>query len=275
MAYTTDWDESSPLDHTKFKVQPSHVRSTKASLAERLKNFFYGFTAGETAEGCKKLTMIVQTTAPSTAADSVQLYAKDVDSVAEWFIKDESANEIQVTSKGKLNAGVFGNYANDTFIKSVDSTGTGTIDLIKGNASNLPELGAGVLVEGTADPATDYAVATKKYVDDQIALIEGVPAGTIVMWSGTTGDIPTGYVLCDGNNSTPDLRDRFVFGAGTGATHADEAHYSGGGLAMTGTGNNINQYTGSNSKQDGGGTCTEQNVNVMPHYYTLCFIMKS
>jgi len=35
------------------------------------------------------------------------------------------------------------------------------------------------------------------------------------MWSGTVLAIPIGWVLCDGNNNTPDLRDRFVIGAGT------------------------------------------------------------
>ena len=40
--------------------------------------------------------------------------------------------------------------------------------------------------------------------------------GMIIAWYGSTGSIPTGFVLCDGNNSTPDLRDRFVVGAGSG-----------------------------------------------------------
>jgi microcystin-dependent protein len=44
--------------------------------------------------------------------------------------------------------------------------------------------------------------------------IEGVPTGVIVMWSGQTSAIPSGWVLCDGNNSTPNLTDRFVMGAG-------------------------------------------------------------
>jgi hypothetical protein len=38
----------------------------------------------------------------------------------------------------------------------------------------------------------------------------GVPVGAIVMWSGST--VPTDWLLCDGNNGTPDLRDRFIVG---------------------------------------------------------------
>ena len=43
-----------------------------------------------------------------------------------------------------------------------------------------------------------------------------LPSGVIVIWSGSTGSIPSGWVLCNGSNSTPDLRDRFVVGAGSG-----------------------------------------------------------
>jgi len=41
-----------------------------------------------------------------------------------------------------------------------------------------------------------------------------VPSGSIIMWSGSIGSIPVGYYLCNGSNGTPDLRDRFVIGAG-------------------------------------------------------------
>ena len=34
------------------------------------------------------------------------------------------------------------------------------------------------------------------------------------MWSGAANAIPSGWYLCDGNNGTPNLKDRFVVGAG-------------------------------------------------------------
>ena len=40
-----------------------------------------------------------------------------------------------------------------------------------------------------------------------------VPSGLVAMWSGAISHIPNGWVLCDGANGTPDLRDRFVIGA--------------------------------------------------------------
>ena len=42
----------------------------------------------------------------------------------------------------------------------------------------------------------------------------GAPAGIIGMWSGTIASIPSGWALCDGQLGRPDLRNKFVVGAG-------------------------------------------------------------
>ena len=47
------------------------------------------------------------------------------------------------------------------------------------------------------------------------AVTPTLPSGMILLWSGATGSIPSGYLLCDGSNGTPDLRNRFVIGAGS------------------------------------------------------------
>lgn len=56
----------------------------------------------------------------------------------------------------------------------------------------------------------------------------GIPTGGIIMWSGAIVDIPSGWALCDGNNGTPDLEDRFVLGTGNrfapGDTGGEEQH---------------------------------------------------
>ena len=42
-----------------------------------------------------------------------------------------------------------------------------------------------------------------------------VPKGTILPWYGKSSDIPDGFALCDGTKGTPDLRNRFLVGAGS------------------------------------------------------------
>lgn len=42
-----------------------------------------------------------------------------------------------------------------------------------------------------------------------------VPSGTILPWYGALGNVPAGYALCNGSNGTPDLRDKFLVGAGS------------------------------------------------------------
>ena len=42
--------------------------------------------------------------------------------------------------------------------------------------------------------------------------IVAVPSGCILLWSGAANAIPSGFVLCNGSNSTPDLRGKFVVG---------------------------------------------------------------
>ena len=45
--------------------------------------------------------------------------------------------------------------------------------------------------------------------------IDSIPSGIITLWSGASDAVPTGWALCDGQNGTPDLRNRFVVGAGS------------------------------------------------------------
>ena len=45
--------------------------------------------------------------------------------------------------------------------------------------------------------------------------------GLITLWSGSIASIPRTWKLCNGSNGTPDMRDRFVVGAG-GAKALDE-----------------------------------------------------
>lgn len=60
--------------------------------------------------------------------------------------------------------------------------------------------------------------------------------GIIVLWSGAIVDIPSGWHLCDGTQGTPDLRNRFIVGAGD--TYAVDA--SGGATSHDHTASSVN-----------------------------------
>ncbi len=60
-----------------------------------------------------------------------------------------------------------------------------------------------------ADTVKDGAITPEKLA----AGVGVVPSGVILMWSGSIATIPQGWVICDGTNGTPNLRDRFLVGA--------------------------------------------------------------
>lgn len=66
-------------------------------------------------------------------------------------------------------------------------------------------------------PAGKYlgTTATDTWGPVDLNIANGVPSGAIMMWHGATA--PSGWAVCDGTQGTPDLRNRFVLGAGTRA----------------------------------------------------------
>ena len=85
-------------------------------------------------------------------------------------------------------------------------------------------------------PTTEFGRSIMAAANAAAALVligSGVPAGIISMWSGAIAAIPAGWLLCDGTNSTPDLRDRFVIGARQDGAGAAKTNVTG---ALTTTG---------------------------------------
>ena len=108
----------------------------------------------------------------------------------------------------------------------IDVQNTSTLDFHAGTSSTeaLKITTSGVnVVQGlrvgdtTAPTDNDLHVVGDITCDGTITgtMAGSIPSGGIILWSGASNAIPSGYVLCDGNNSTPDLRDRFVVGAGS------------------------------------------------------------
>ena len=70
-------------------------------------------------------------------------------------------------------------------------------------------------------------------VDGMSAPTGVVPSGIILIWHGTIANIPAGWVICDGNNGTPNLLERFVQQVETDATNPGG---TGGSTAQPGNG---------------------------------------
>jgi hypothetical protein len=141
------------------------------------------------------------------------------------------------TAKDTLPTGNSGKIVKGT---EIDTELTAVASAISSKADlNSPAL-TGTPTAPTASAATNTTqVATTAFV--QTALSGAFSTGMIMMWSGTIATIPTGWVLCNGSNSTPDLRNKFVIGA-----HSDTA-----GVAYS-------TITGSNTQTGG----TKDAINV-------------
>jgi hypothetical protein len=97
-------------------------------------------------------------------------------------------------------------------------------------------------------------------------------AGMIMLWSGSSATIPSGWLLCDGSNSTPDLRNRFVVGAtstyAVGATGGSAnaivvSHTHTATVATTSlTGTITNQYTAGDTHGSTTGVFSQSSYNV-------------
>jgi microcystin-dependent protein len=137
----------------------------------------------------------------------------------------------------------------------------------------------------------------------------------ISLWYGSIGSVPTGWYLCDGTNGTPDLRDRFIVGAGTsyavGATggsanhtlttaempahthaatsvvtdtgHSHVLQYasgllgsgSSGGLKQVGTSSTDPAFTGISVATTNASVGSGTSFSILNPYYALAYVMKS
>ena len=89
---------------------------------------------------------------------------------AEKYFEDAAGNEIQLTDAGKIRLrSTDYKLAHNTNLVGIDASGTGTVNLIKVNASNKPEIPDGAVLASSAAPTVDAGFANKKYVDDSLA----------------------------------------------------------------------------------------------------------
>ncbi len=96
------------------------------------------------------------------------------------------------------------------------------------------------------------------------------PQYGILIWTGTIANIPSGFVICDGNNSSPNLLAKFLEGVATAATNPGT---TGGSLTHTHTDGSPNNQNGG----EGGGDGRNETAagSSLPPFYDVAFIMKT
>ena len=201
--------------------------------------------------------------------------------------------------------------ANTTSVANANNVGTNLdstdadqfVTFVGASSGNNPiRVDAGVKY----NPSTNTLKATKFSGDGSLLTnittgqLQGAGifvSGMIVLWSGAADAIPTGFVLCDGNNSTPNLSGRFV--VGYDASNSDyDVNDTGGSESVTLTVNQIPAHThninlavrafyqeprnfgvgtdgSANNSEDTGSTGGGQSHENRPPFYALCYIMKT
>ena len=121
------------------------------------------------------------------------------------------------TAKDTLPSGNAGKIIKGTEI-DVEYTAIATAIASKAD-TNSPTF-TGTPLAPTANSGTNNTqIATTAFVTTAVAA--SFPTGGIILWSGSIAGIPSGWALCNGSNGTPDLRNRFIVGAGS--TYAVDA----------------------------------------------------
>tara|TARA_B100000123_G_scaffold180343_1_gene134185 strand:+ start:768 stop:3539 length:2772 start_codon:yes stop_codon:yes gene_type:complete len=188
-------------------------------------------------------------------------------------IRDNTADASRLSVQSDGHVDVAGNLDVGA---GIDCTGTCAATTFSGSGASLTNIPA-ANITGTL-PAIDGSNLTG---------ISAFVSGMIILWSGATNAIPSGWVICDGQNSTPDLRNRFIVGAGstynvgaTGGATTDSITVSisgttgsPSGLANEGLGLGTSMPTAAHTHSfSGSGSAT---VDTLPPYYALAYIMKT
>ena len=168
-------------------------------------------------------------------------------------------------------------------------TARGGIDMTGGEAT----LAGNLAVSGQVVGNLNVGGKVKEAGNDLL------PTGVIVMWSGAANAIPAGWALCDGGSGRPDLRGRFIVGAGgnysVGGTGGEEKHaltaaempshshsttfktvgyaasWNNDREAMSGEGKDKNNGNITKGTSSAGSGVSHEN---RPPYYALCYIIK-
>jgi len=225
-AVTSTEDELNVLDGATATTADLNKLAAVTSSAAEL-NILDGTTA--TAADLNKLAAVTATAAELNLMDGVTASTTElnyVDGVTSAIQTQLNAKQATITgaattvASSNLTASraVVSDANGKISTSAVTSTELGYLDGV--TSSVQTQLGTKAPLASPALTGTPTAPTAGSGTNNTQVATTGfvrsiIPAGVILLWSGSTSNIPTGWVLCNGANGTPDLRNRFVVGAGS------------------------------------------------------------
>jgi microcystin-dependent protein len=194
----------------------SATLSAIGSLTPTDGNFIVGNGSTWVAETGNTVLQSIGVTATTTelntldgiTATTVELnYTDGVTSNIQTQLNDKQPLDADLTAIGAL-AKTDGNFIVGNGSTWVAESGNTVLQSI-GVTATASELN---IMDGVT--ATTAEINTLDGIAPSGAGFGFIPSGGIILWSGSVASVPSGWFLCNGSNGTPDLRNRFVVGAG-------------------------------------------------------------
>ncbi len=158
---TTSWDETSPAGSQSILLGDNRIREFKTQVREVIGVDHDFPSSGQAADNGQHLRVTLQEQADlGSGAEGVPILgAQTINSKAELVFTDEDDNDIQITSAGYID-GASVRLDNDESLTATDNAGTGTVSLIKANASDQAEVTPALLADGGVIPPEITAPTT-------------------------------------------------------------------------------------------------------------------
>lgn len=176
IGWTYTYDTDTPLGSDAPSVLDDRIREAKDAVQERQNiDHYWPLTGSQVSDADagkhRKVTFldlaaIGDTTPPTQQSGEAHLFMVS----DELWWQDDTNTKIKLTDGGYIEYQSVTDVNNNTYIKAVDAAGTGTVDLIKANADDVPEITVGAVLSAETAPDSNAAIANKKYVDDQVNL---------------------------------------------------------------------------------------------------------
>ena len=231
----------------------------------------------------------------TSVANAINVGVNEVSDDAEKFVSFFSGNSGNLPNQ--VDAGIKYNPSTNLLTTTV------TTAQVAQNLTGTPTISVNAITASGSVTASSFIGDGSNLTNIQAGQVQGnsiFVQGMIIMWNSTVASIPTGFVLCDGSNGTPDLRGRFVVGHhptnndydidDTGGSESvtltvaqmpshkhdttfdNKKYFPGGGSTSISFGGAGGYPADTFSMSNEGGGQSHEN---RPPYYALCYIMKT